>query len=92
MADKKKLPAPSIKKVWVSKYGLSKGVYELEVDSAHSNGYVIQGFFYGRMGRDVHQTREEAEERVRVMAKRKLVSLKEQMKKLLKIVNKGEAK
>lgn len=44
------------------------------------------------MGRDVHQTREEAEERVRVMAKRKLASLKEQMKKLLKIVNKGEAK
>lgn len=45
MADKKKLPAPSIKKVWVSKYGLSKGVYELEVEPAHSNGYVIQGFF-----------------------------------------------
>lgn len=71
---------------YISKYALSTGIQEKEVETydniyARETGSVF-GRFFGRIGRDCHKTREEAVAKAKSMRKAKIASLKKQIAKL----------
>lgn len=73
-------------KVWVSKYALTKGVYEAEVRDC-GTGTVNDtskwgGFCYYGEGQEWHRTREEALTRAEKMRVAKITALHKQISKL----------
>lgn len=84
-------------KVWISKYALTKGVYELEVkrcvksihDKEESDMVEIKencytSYFHGE-GKEWHLTKESAIVRAEEMKSRKIESVKKQLNKLEKL-------
>jgi hypothetical protein len=74
-----------IKKVWISKYALTTGVYEQEVkiptefpEMCHPVDTMLQHFHKG----DWFLTREEAVARAEDLRKKKIAAVKNQLKKL----------
>jgi hypothetical protein len=76
-------------KVWISKYALSDGLYEIEAErsdfapsmvTTRKPGHVAQSFHVE--GREWHLTRESAAERAEVMKAARIASLHKQIKKL----------
>lgn len=73
-------------KVWITKYALTKGIYEAEVaDAEPGETMVVQktgyGFNYFHRN-DWHRTEEEAKKRADEMRVAKLASLRKQVNKL----------
>lgn len=76
-----------VQKMWVSKYALTKGLYEEEVTIRDDSQYVIaKGDCWNslKLGHDVFPTREEAVQRAGKMRDAKLASLAKQISKLEK--------
>lgn len=75
-------------KVWISKYSLSQGVYEIEVEDC-GDGIVRTkeafSVFFHEEGKDWHKTKESALAKAEEMRQRKIESLKKQISKLEKI-------
>lgn len=76
-------------KVWISKYALTTGLFEMEVhhmsedgDSVYGND-MLQAFH--KEGKDWHKTKEEAILRAEELRKKKIESLQKQLKKLEKM-------
>ncbi len=74
-------------KVWISKFALTKGVYEIEVESTSIDAIVKTTDRYPSyfLERQYHLTREEAVEQARKMQDAKLKSLEKQMNKISKL-------
>lgn len=74
-------------KVWISRYALSKGIYQVEAQQGSNPSMVTVGsgigtqYFHGE-GRDWHLTREGAVARAEAMKFAKLASLRKQLRKL----------
>lgn len=81
-------------KIWITKYALSKGVFEAEaeVSDERSTMAVVRpapasgGHTQYFHGCDWHKTKTAADARVRHMIKLKLASLEKQKQKLLKLL------
>ena len=77
-------------KVWISKYALSKGIYEQEVEQSESNPQMVtirQGgwhSFHG-CGKDWHLDKDSAQRKAHTMRQNKIVSLSTQISKLQKM-------
>lgn len=73
-------------KVWISKYALTTGLYEVEVELSNTfPGMVYEKknmVFYHGEGREWHRTKEGAVKRAEEMRIRKINSLKKQIKKI----------
>lgn len=71
-------------KVWVSKYALTRGIYELEGDPSPYES--ANGFFPENNNRlkrqEYHQSEEEAKNKARVMRDDKIANLKVQISRL----------
>jgi hypothetical protein len=73
-------------KVWISKFALSKGIFQMEVNHTSDDGDVVHGehfneCFYGE-GKQWHKTEEEAKARAEELRKKKIANLKNQIQKL----------
>lgn len=73
-------------KVWISKYALTIGLYEVEVELSNTSpGMVCEKnnmVFYHGEGKEWHRTKEDAVKRAEEMKIRKIDSLKRQIKKI----------
>lgn len=73
-------------KVWISKYALTDGIVEREVEECDANGryvYSKADFWQSfRLGGDAHKTREAAVAAANSMRLEKIASLKKQIEKL----------
>lgn len=76
-------------KVYITKYALSQGIFEVDgevselfPDTFDARGYL--GYFHGD-GKEWHRTRESAIKRAEEMRKKKIASLKKQIEKLEKM-------
>lgn len=72
-------------KVWISKYALTKGIYQVEGKTCEDSGspgmFVGREYFHGE-GKQWHRTEREAVHRAEDMRAAKLVNLKKQIAKL----------
>lgn len=74
-------------RLWKSKYALTEGIKEVvSRDDADDSGYYIRleehSWNLFKIGRDVHTTRQEAVLAAEAMRRKKLDSLRKQIKKL----------
>jgi len=78
-------------KVWITKYALTAGLFQLEVELCSSDGMVkhrgngvtsFDQYFHGE-GRDWHKTKESALERAVALTNTKLKSMEKSKKKVL---------
>lgn len=75
-------------KVWITKYGLTSGIYEAEVDEPEKEMIVIRDkgfpqYFHGK-GREWCETEDDAKKCVSRQRKAKIASLHKQIAKLEK--------
>lgn len=73
-------------KVWIAKYALTKGIFEMDVESQSEDGKSVYGkawnqCFYGQ-GVEWCETKSAAIARAEEMRKKKIASLKKQIEKL----------
>ena len=73
-------------KVWISKYALTQGIYEMEIDHMSEDGRAVYGkawteAYHGE-GREWHRTKEDAVKRAEEMRIRKIKSLEKQIEKI----------
>ena len=77
-------------KFYVTKYALTSGIREVEADEPSDGSAYISvkewHFACFALGRDAFRTREEAEARAVVMAKKKLANLRKQIAKVEHLV------
>lgn len=76
-------------KVWISKYALSTGIFEMEVESVSEDGEAVYGkelfqSFHGK-GKEWHEFEEDAKRRAEEMRQKKISSLNKQIDKLQKM-------
>lgn len=76
-------------KVWITKYALSDGIKELEVEQSDGFPDIVCGkslndYYHGE-GKDWHRTYESATVRANEMRQKKIASLKKQIEKLEKM-------
>jgi hypothetical protein len=73
-------------KYWLSKYALSKGIFEIEGEEGRY-GIRQVGSFHSlfRLGRDVHIERSDALKAAETMRVRKIASVKKQLSRLEKM-------
>lgn len=76
-------------KVWITKYALSTGIKELEVEQSDGfldmvRGKLLNDYYHGE-GMDWHRTYESATVRANEMRQKKIASLKKQIEKLEKM-------
>lgn len=76
-------------KVWITKYALTKGIFEMDVESQSEDGKAVYGkawnqCFHGQ-GVEWCKTRAAAIVRSEEMKRKKIVSLKTQIEKLEKM-------
>ncbi|WP_431785830.1 hypothetical protein [Paenibacillus lactis] len=73
-------------KVWISKYALTTGIYEIEARETHSPNMVVDAkdslAMYHGEGKEWHKSKEEAIKRAEIMRKKKIESLEKQLQKL----------
>lgn len=70
-------------KLWISKYALTKGLYEreCEIDGGMASGGGVFEHYHGE-GREWHRTLKAAQDRAEAMRLNKISSLRNQIKKL----------
>jgi len=76
-------------KVWITKYALTKGIFEIEAevcefispDMIKEVGCEYPTYYHGK-GKDWHKTREDAVKRADEIRKKKVVSLRKKIEKL----------
>lgn len=73
-------------KVWIAKYALTKGIFEIQVEQLGVDGQCVHGkawndSYYGE-GREWHRTKESAIVKAKEMRQKKIESLKKQIEKL----------
>jgi hypothetical protein len=78
-------------KVWITKYALTKGIYEVEVEGSSSTPSMVVSrqegtypMFYHGEGTEWHQTEESARNKANQMVASELISLEKQIQKLRK--------
>lgn len=73
-------------KVWITKYALTKGIFEMEVESQSEDGKGVYGKVwsdgYHGEGKEWHRTKESAIRRAEEMRQKKIARLKNQIEKL----------
>lgn len=76
-------------KVWISKYALTQGIYEAEVErSTSAPSMVVQkqattyAIAYHGEGKEWHHTEQEAKDKANQMVAAKIESLEKQLRKL----------
>lgn len=74
-------------KVWITKYALTKGIIETEAEDCgddmvrvHNKGYCDS--YYHKEGNEWHRTKQSAISKAEEMRKKKIESLKKQIRKL----------
>ena len=81
-------------KVWITKYALTKGIYEIDAEFCESVDPTMQmiknptnryGEYYNGEGKEWHKTKEKAVEGANSMRLDKIKSLKKQIEKLEKM-------
>ena len=72
-------------KVWITKYALTRGIFELEVDSCGIDVVNGKESLYPYFEGDWRKTKEEAVLRANCMREQKIKSLKKQIEKLEKM-------
>lgn len=75
-------------KVWVTKYALTKGIFEDDVEISGDFPHLAQSSptkYYHGEGKEWHRTKIEAIQRAEEMRKKKVRSLKKQIEKLEKM-------
>lgn len=76
-------------KVWITKYALTTGIYEIEAEiTENGSAYDMHASlptFYCKEGKDWHRTKEDAIQRAEAMRQKKIASLKKQIEKLEKV-------
>lgn len=76
-------------KVWITKYALTKGVFEMDVERQSEDGKSVYGKAwdqcYHGQGAEWHGSKGSAIARAEEMRKKKIASLEKQIKKLEKI-------
>lgn len=86
-------------KLWLSKYALTKGLIEVVVESVGSDQSVPVSVICAphgysvvyELGKDLHATREEAEEAAKSALRKKIVQLEKQMITLRKMTFKSKS-
>jgi hypothetical protein len=75
-------------KAFITKYALTKGIQEVEVEDRFSidEGMVKSGDYTYYYAGDWHRTREEAAVKAEAMRLKKLISLRNQISKLQRII------
>lgn len=80
-------------KVWITKYALTQGIYEAEVEQSKSSPSMVSqrrantyDICYHGEGKDWHRTPEAARAKATKMVEDKIKSLKKQLKKLENMV------
>lgn len=70
-------------KLWISKYALTKGLYECEceIDGGMASGGGVFEHYHGE-GREWHRTRQDAQIRAEVIRHARIQSLQKQITKL----------
>ena len=80
-------------KVWITKYALTKGIEEADVELTSTADLVVERssgalgcdqYYHGK-GKEWHQTKIEAIQRAEEMRKKKIDSLRKQIEKLEKM-------
>lgn len=76
-------------KVWITKYALSKGIKEKEVEQSDSFPEIVRrkdfyDSYYGE-GKEWHRTKESALAKAEEMRKKRIASLRKQIEKLEKL-------
>lgn len=73
-------------KVWITKYALTRGVFEMEVKSQSEDGTAVYGKswddYYRGEGREWHRTKVSAIKKAEEMRQKKIASLLKQIEKL----------
>jgi len=79
-------------KVWITKWALTQGIFEAEVEECDTEGMVAQkpdggglcnmATYYHGEGKEWHRTRESAVARAEAMRQKKIANVKKQLKKL----------
>ena len=73
-------------KVWITKYALTTGIYEIEAEiTENGSAYDMHASlptFYHKEGKDWHRTKESAIKKAEEMRQKKIESLKKQIEKL----------
>lgn len=73
-------------RVWITKYALTTGIFEMEVESQSEDGTGVYGkawsdCYHGE-GKEWHRTKEAALVRAEKMRQKKIASLKKRIEKL----------
>lgn len=84
---KKPISKGVMMKVWITKYALTQGIIELEIENESDDPNVIyfkgsHGFSSSYRGKDWHKTKEDAIKRAEEMAQKKIESLQRQIIKI----------
>ena len=73
-------------KVWITEYALTKGIFEMEVESMSEDGKSVYGKAwndcYSGEGKKWHRTKKAAIDKAEEMRQKKIASLKKQIEKL----------
>ena len=73
-------------KVWITKYALSRGIFEMDAERQSEDGKSVYGKAweqcYHGQGVEWHKTKAAAIARAKEMRKKKIASLKKQIEKL----------
>ena len=76
-------------KVWITKYALTKGIYDVEVEESSDPTMVIDRenlMYYHGEGRDWHRTEAAAKAHAILMVRARIASLKKSLVKLERMV------
>jgi hypothetical protein len=72
-----------IMKVWVSKYALSSGILEKEMERASTSPeYVTDKYLFLKLGSEAHESKEEAIKKANDMRIKKIASLRKKLEKI----------
>lgn len=75
-------------KVFATKYALTQGIQEMNVEPAHVKGYVVTCTAYAntlKLGRDVHYTKEAAVTQAERMRNKRMTALRRELDRLEKL-------
>jgi hypothetical protein len=77
-------------RVWITKYALTIGIYEIEARETSSPGMVGDAndplsMFHGE-GKEWHKSKEDAIQRAEIMKNKKIESLEKQLEKIKNII------
>ena len=70
-------------RLWISKYALSEGITAVDGMEIHGGGqYAGNGKLFVRLGKEAHETLEDAKDAAEAMRRRRIISLRKQIERL----------